>query len=55
VADRDVTEEGRISVVPAEGFEHQEDIDRSHGMVAILHGKRRTGLGIGGVNVSIAE
>jgi murein DD-endopeptidase MepM/ murein hydrolase activator NlpD len=51
----DVTEEGRISVVPAEGFGHQKDIDRSHGMVAVMHGKRRTGLGIGGVNVSIAE
>jgi murein DD-endopeptidase MepM/ murein hydrolase activator NlpD len=51
----DVTERGRISIAPAQGFGRMEDIDRSRGTVAVLHGNRRTGLGIGAVNMSIAE
>jgi murein DD-endopeptidase MepM/ murein hydrolase activator NlpD len=51
----DVTETGRMSISPAQGFELIKDIDRSHGTVSILHGNRRTGLGIGNVNVSIGD
>jgi len=51
----DVIGKGRVRITPSHGFGRQEDIDRSRGTVAVLHGRRRTGLGIGGVNVSIAE
>lgn len=51
----DVTGRARIGIAPARGFDRMEDIDRSHGTVAIFHGSPRTGMGVGAVNVSIVE
>jgi hypothetical protein len=51
----DVIGKGRITVTPAEGFEHQKDLDRKRGTVAVLHGNRRSGLRMGAVTVRIAD
>jgi len=51
----DVTGRARIGIAPAQGFDRMEDIDRSHGTVAVFHGSRSTGMGVGAVNVRVVE